>query len=290
MQRNKKRAIAIAVAALATIGLSFAFMASANAAARPAVGRDATGNFHFCNVGGVLKVNGTLDDGKGPKGAYCFTLGTPAGKNGAPGVTGPQGPAGATGPQGPAGPAGSNGSNGTKGDDATLTVTASTSLSNRNDSGTAGDWAKDAFIRTASLTRQHAATASKCGSGATQCWLYTGSVADSGSFATIEGAKAPVSGDDINGTLSGSFSGGSTFELYADSDAPNVATVPGVVTGNSHATSDWMHLFFAAGTKFAADNEPRWAWTYSAPSTCENWTNAYNGNTGDIKGVNHCAA
>lgn len=284
---KRKRFIVIAAAVLAAAGIGTVFMASADAAARPAVGRDAAGNFHFCSVGNTVKVNGTLDDSKGPKGAYCFTLGAPAGKVGPAGVAGAAGAPGAAGPAGPAGPKGDKGDSGA---DATLTVTAVTALSDRNDSGTAGNWAKDAFTRTATLTRQHAATAAKCGSGATQCWLYTGSVADNGSFTTIDGAKAPVSGDDISGTLSGSFNGGSTFELYADSDTPNPSSVPGVITGNADSTSTWMHLFFASGTKFAADNEPKWSWTYSAPSTCETWTNGYTANTGDIKGVNQCGS
>lgn len=283
----RPRSAIIAGALLIAAALGTLFVASAYAGERPAVGRDAANNFHFCNVGGTIKVNGTLDDTKGPKGAYCFTLSAPAGKDGAPGTAGAAGAVGATGPQGPAGPAGPKGD---AGSDATLTVTATTSLTNRNDSGTAGDWAKDAFVRTATITRQHAATAGKCGSGATQCWLYTGSVADAGSFTTIDGAKAPVSGDDINGTLMGSFTGGSTFELYADSATPNPALVAGVLSGNGQSTSAWMRQFFADGVKFAAEGQPKWSWTYAAPSTCETWTNAYNGNTGDIKGVNHCAA
>lgn len=106
---KRKRLIVIATAVLAAAGIGTVFMASADAAARPAVGRDAAGNFHFCNVGSTVKVNGTLDDSKGPKGAYCFTLGSGAGKNGAPGTAGVAGPAGAPGATGPAGPKGDTG-------------------------------------------------------------------------------------------------------------------------------------------------------------------------------------
>lgn len=108
-----KRLALIATAIVAVAGGSIAFAVTADAAARPSVGRDAGGNFHFCNVGSTVKVNGTLDDTKGPKGAYCFTVaGAAAGKDGAAGTagtTGPAGPKGDTGATGPAGPKGDDG-------------------------------------------------------------------------------------------------------------------------------------------------------------------------------------
>jgi hypothetical protein len=107
VKRNKIR-IAIVAGFVALAGVGTALVATnANAAARTVVGRDNAGNFHFCSVSGTLKVNSTLDDAKGPKGASCFTLSAPAkgdagpaGKDGAPGVTGPAGPAGVDGKDG----------------------------------------------------------------------------------------------------------------------------------------------------------------------------------------------
>jgi hypothetical protein len=115
--------VALSIAATGTIlGVS----GMADAAARPTIGRDATGNFHFCNVGNVVKVNGTLDDNKGPKGAYCFTIGAPAaGKNGAPGAAGPAGPKGEDGAKGVDGKDGAPGKDGADGKDAPAVVVKS---------------------------------------------------------------------------------------------------------------------------------------------------------------------
>lgn len=108
---NKGKRLAITAAVITAVaGGSIAFAVTADAAARPAVGRDAGGNFHFCNVGSTVKVNATLDDTKGPKGAYCFTVaGAAAGKDGAAGTAGPAGPKGDPGAAGPAGPKGDPG-------------------------------------------------------------------------------------------------------------------------------------------------------------------------------------
>lgn len=207
----------------------------------------------------------------------------PAGPKGATGATG------ATGAQGVPGPAGPAGASGTPGASAVITVNASTALSARTDSGTHGDWATDAFTRTAAITRQHASTASKCGAGATECWFYTGTITDSGSFLTVTGANSPEAGDVIAGThIAGTFTGGSSFEFYASSDSPDSSLVPATLSGNGQSTSTWMRQFFAGGTHFAGEGEPKWAWTYAAPSTCETWVDGSAGDTGDIKGVNAC--
>jgi hypothetical protein len=109
-----KRRITLAIAAVtAMAGIGIGVASIADAAARPAVGRDAAGNFHFCNTGNAVKVNATLDDTKGPSGAYCFTVYAPvAGKNGTNGATGPVGPAGPKGDTGATGPAGPKGADG----------------------------------------------------------------------------------------------------------------------------------------------------------------------------------
>jgi hypothetical protein len=198
------------------------------------------------------------------------------GEKGDPGPQGPEGPAG------PAGPAGEGGA------DAIVTVNAVTSVSDRNDSGTNGDWAKDTFTRDVTVTRQHAAKAADCGSGATQCWFYTANLVDSGSFMTIEGAKSPAAGVDIAGIVSGTFNGGSRIEFYASSDSPDASLVPATVTGNDLATGDWVKEFFADGTTVTAPDLLNWSWTYTAPATCEQWVNAKAGNEGDITGVNQC--
>lgn len=204
----------------------------------------------------------------------------PAGAKGDTGATGATGPQGATGPAGPAGPAGAN---------ATLTVSASTSLTNRVDSGGHGDWATDTIARTATISRDHKVAATKCGAAAAECWFYTGRVNDSGTFLTITGANSPGAGTVIPGShVAGALTGGSTFEIYASTDTPDASLVPAAFSGNAQSTSDWMTLFFPAGTLFAGKTQPSWGWTYSTQTTCEIWVNKLGANSGDIQGINAC--
>lgn len=231
-------------------------------------------------VAGKQVVNGSL-------GEIEFDAATKAklnkvGTKGDKGATGAQGPKGDTGATGPAGPAGANGN------DAILSVTAASSLSDRPDSGAHGTWAKDALTRTVAITRQHAAKASECGGGATKCWYYTGSIVDNGSFTTVDGGKSPEAGADIAGTVSGTVAGASQIEFYASSNAPDPSKVDATVTGAAHPTGEWVKMFFPAGTVVTESDLLDWAWTYTAPATCEKWVNAKAGNTGDITGVNAC--
>lgn len=210
----------------------------------------------------------------GPKGATGAT--GAAGKNGTNGAPGVQGPAG---PAGPAGPGGAS---------AVLTVSASTALANRTDSGTHGDWATDTLTRTATITRDHAAPASKCGGSATSCWFYKASIVDTGSFVTITGANSPEHGTVIPGThVSGQISGSDLFEFYASDDSPSAALVPASLSGNGQSTSTWFHQFFGAGTVFAGENQTKWGWTYT-DTLCETWVDSSAGDSGDIAGVNAC--
>lgn len=199
--------------------------------------------------------------------------------SGAQGPAGPAGPAGAVGPVGPAGP---------KGDSALVSVSAMSSLTNRPDSGTHGTWATDTLTRNISITRQHATNSSNCGPTATTCWFYTGSIADNGTGVTVAGANSPEAGTAIAGVVNVTISGASKIEFYASSDAPNPALVDATVNGSAHPTAQWAAMFFPAGTKVTDSDLLDWAWTYSAPATCEQWVNAKAGNTGDITGINGC--
>jgi len=190
---------------------------------------------------------------------------------------------------------GDPGAPGQNGSNATLTVTAQTAVSARDDSGLHGDWAKDAMVRTITVTRQHAAKAADCGASSSQCWFYTGTLTDQGSFRSTDGALSPNAGVAISGNVSGTFSGGAQVEFYADSDSPSAATVPSTTTGDSPSTSTWAEQLFAAGTNFAGVALPEYSWTYSAPATCEQYSELLKGSTGpetdtgDIQGVNHCS-
>jgi len=218
---------------------------------------------------------------------------------------------GAAGPRGPAGPA-------------TLSVTGTTAITGRDDSGngtgactaSANDycWATDNLTRIMTVTRNGAAPAADCGSSAVQCWLYTATLADSGSFTTVSGAQTPnqactepnggpaCAGLVINGIVTGSVSGGGKMEFYADSDTPSAARVPATATGDAPgSTSDWYMLFFPADTNFGltgASQAPwtTWSWSYNAPATCEQWVDSMADNAGDgpfgqdgnIAGINQC--
>ena len=184
--------------------------------------------------------------------------------------------------------------------------TASTSVKDHPDSGNSGgNWAVDTIQRTATITLKSAAPLTDCAytAGATACYLYDGTISDTGTFTTASSTDittdglSPNASRAINGTVEGTITGGTPVEFYASSDAPNATLVPtsvsGVVSGNE-TTGDWVQQFFPAGTEFANDGGTpellTWDWSYTAPSTCETWSDGYNGETGDITGVNACAA
>jgi hypothetical protein len=183
-----------------------------------------------------------------------------------------------TGGVGPAGPQGPKGDKGEPGDSAIVSVTAATALTDRPDSGAHGDWALDSLTRSVAITRQAAVEASKCGTSAMTCWFYTGTLIDNGTFTTIDGAKSPDKGTAISGTVQGSVVGGSKFQFYASSDAPNPVSVPGTSDGAANPTAKWPSLFFPAGTAVTDADLLDWSWTYEAQATCEKWVNAKAGN------------
>lgn len=204
--------------------------------------------------------------------------------------TGTPGDTGATGPQGPAGAS-----------YAPVTAVAVTSVTNDPDSGNHGTWATDTFTRSMTVTRHGAVAVSDCGGTATNgiaaCWYYTAAMTDSGSFLTVAGANSPQAGTVISGTLAGTMSGGSNYEFYAASGAPSAATVPASFDASGGSGSGtWPERFFPAGTAFGGMNEINWVYTYTAPTTCERWADAFdNGDgslpaDGDITGVNACKA
>lgn len=183
---------------------------------------------------------------------------------------------------------GTQGPAGKDGKDAIVSVTALTSLTNRPDSGLNGDWAKDTLTRTVAITKQSAVPADKCGAAATQCWFYTGSLIDTGTFTTLDGAKSPQAGTPISGVLTGTVSGGTKLEFYASSETPDPSLVQGSVDGGAYPTSTWVKQFFPAGVSVTPVGLLDWSWSYNASTICQTWTNALAGNTGDITGANAC--
>lgn len=210
------------------------------------------------------------------------------------GAQGPAGVKGATGPQGPAGPQGPPGMNA-----GPLTVTSVISISKDPDSNNSGGtWATDAITRTFTVTRHAAAPLADCPSapaGNDTCYYYTGTLADSGQFVTISGAKSPNDGSvTISGDNPGTFSGGSSFEFYADSaalQASSLSMVDESVTPFAGSSDPkWYASFFPKGASVDSVGEPNWSWTYQTSNTCEAMTQAFSGETGNITGVSHCTS
>lgn len=169
------------------------------------------------------------------------------------------------------GPAGQDGQDG---QDATLTITATTAVSNWPE--TSG-WAVDTFTRTLSVTREHAAESAKCG-GTPQCWFYTAQITDNGSFVTAIGHPSPNSSQHatITHTVSGTINGTARMEFYASSPTPAVDNVPTSATAapKPASTSEWYKLAFAPDTSFAGGRLPAYTWDYTTEH--EHWHDAIN--------------
>jgi hypothetical protein len=230
------------------------------------------------------------------KSGYSLVESGARGPRGAQGATGGQGPRGATGPAGQSG---------------ILSVSATTQITNWPESS---GWANDNFTRTVTLTRQGAAPASDCGATAATCWFYTETLADNGTFTTVNGAASPngSSAATIEGNLSGIEEGAAKLEFYASSGSPNPQLVPGTATGaNRPSTStSWYELFFPSGTQFGlapaqVSGYGPWTtydWTYSLNVPCgsgkavsETWNDGINpgddgqgANDGNITGTAAC--
>lgn len=152
------------------------------------------------------------------------------------------------------------------------TVTAQTSVTNWPESS---GWANDNFTRSVTVSRESQVSAANCGSSATDCYLYSETIADNGTFVPVDGAASPngsssdtITAANITGTT---FNGGGKLEFYASSPTPNPALVPGTADGSAKpsSTTDWYKLFFPGGTQFGLTNafEAPWItydWNYTA--------------------------
>ena len=229
----------VAISGLAVTSVSFGALASAGAATKAIPG----GTVHGCIY---VKSNRTLE--------RVYTnpnLGTtcPTGTVQVIwSIKGPRGPQGVPGPQGSPGP------QGPAGQDAILSVSAQTQVTNWPEGG---GWANDNFTRMVTITRQHAAPASDCGASASRCWFYTETLSDNGTSVPVNGHGSPNtshSGATITAAnISGNnMTGGGKLEFYADSGTPDPSKVPGTATGTSkpQSSTSWYKLFFPQGTNF----------------------------------------
>lgn len=190
-------------------------------------------------------------------------------------------------------------------------VTAVTKVSDRPDSGDHGNWADDSFTRTAKLHLVSQVATSYCGDKTSHCYHWQGSVADSGTFATIVGDTSPGNGD-LNGgspaaigaVVKGSMAGTYGYDFYASWKTAKTSLVPtkendqGNVPGGQQTTDAWAEQFFGSGARFfvggvASDSlGTTGSWKYTAPfgadSACpaaaSSWTDAspdWGANAGD---------
>jgi hypothetical protein len=286
------RKTAIAAASVAVI-LGGGALALATSDSTPST--TTAGTITACVNGRTRAVTQPAAKARCPRGTFSETWNKqgPAGAKGATGATGAAGATGPAGPQGPAGPAGASYT--------PVTATSTISFINDPDSGYYGNpWATDTITRVVSITRHAAASLSDCPSapaGNATCYYYTATVSDTGSFVTVAGAESPNASTLISGTVVGSIVGGSDVEFYADSGALQSSSL-GVVDASKVSADDVSDpglyaSFFPAGTTVDSVNLPDWSWSYTAPNTCEHWTDAFDiaeGSGGNIAGINECSS
>jgi hypothetical protein len=205
------------------------------------------------------------------------------------------------------------GAQGPAGASAILTVSAQTAVTNWPENS---GWANDNYTRNVTLTREGSAPASDCGPSASQCWFYTETLADNGTFTTVDGHASPngSSTATIKGAWTGTMTGGGKLEFYAGSGSPDPKLVPGTANGSKapSGTTGWYKLFFPAGITYGtapaqvAGYAPwtTYVWTYTASVTCgsansvtEKWTDGINpgddgqgASDGNITGATACAS
>jgi hypothetical protein len=181
---------------------------------------------------------------------------------------------------------------------ATTTVSATTALHARPDSGYGGNtWANDSLSRQAVVTLNGADfTLTDCGAAAASCYNYSATISDAGTAYAITGATSPGSqAVPIKGTPSAAVKGNATVTFHASSSSPDATLVPTSLTGSGDAmqsTTNWVEQFFPSGTTFGSGPVlTNWSWTYDDTANCQTWVDALNGTkatSGDITGVNMC--
>ena len=169
---------------------------------------------------------------------------------------------------------------------ASNTLTASTSVTNRDDSGVHGNiWAADNYTRTVTITSHGVAAATHCPgiTAGENCYYMTGTVNDKGTYTTVPGATVPGNGSLNGGTapaigvqITGPLTGHFSYQFYTDTPiiSASASNVPSAVSGDSPSTGKWVEQFYPAGVNFwdtsgnTGGSEylgTTGAWTYTAP-------------------------
>jgi LPXTG-motif cell wall-anchored protein len=172
--------------------------------------------------------------------------------------------------------------------------TATTTLTDRADSGLHGDWAKDALVRTVKICEaapSAPAVAATDVDAATRRATYTATVVDTGTFTTVAG-KSPVAGTTLPAGVVGKLTGGYTGTFKAVPAFKNYkATFDGkTYSGTAPSTTgDWVKALWGGEDYTQLTSLVAWKWTYWTCSAdlakaTETFTNAEAGNSGDITG------
>lgn len=172
---------------------------------------------------------------------------------------------------------------------------ATTTLTNRLDSGGNGDWAIDGDTAASpayGVTRTFKITLVSQSAGH---WTWNGAACDGGQATAIPGAFTPNQGPGHTGqvirsqvttTLNGTAS--YTFTTDAPLSAARNLGLPASengtpAPGSPQTTSLWYEQAFPAGTTFGGPGIGPWSWTYTAGLfPPESWTDASANNGGQV--------
>lgn len=178
---------------------------------------------------------------------------------------------------------------------AAVSVTATTHLTQRPDSGYSGnDWALDNLTRTATVGGGGAVAASLCGTPQpASCFAYTISISDTGTAFATTGAISPGAQEvAIKGSPQATVAGTMNGTFDASSDSPSASLVPASLAGASVSSGDWAEQFFPAGTQFdVTHSTDSFSYTYTDAKDCQKWVDAATGTqatSGDITGADSC--
>lgn len=164
-------------------------------------------------------------------------------------------------------------------------ITAVTKVVNWPDTDTAGGiWAKDHFSRTVTVTR-----GAKVPAGYTYSFVLT----DVGGFVSGKNVPSPnAPAVNLHGVVRGSFDGGLSGSFVANTRYLSAANVPATedgADGKVASSSEWGKLALPTGVVVHSwDASATYSWVYEAPGTCETFTQANDGNVGNLLGLNNC--
>ena len=179
---------------------------------------------------------------------------------------------------------------------ASTSVSATTQIVNRPDSGASGYWGYDGIkgigpmARTLTITQGTDCTTSSPGEG---YLCYDATIRDSGDGYTIPNQDTPnqagsYAGETISSPRVLYKINGEDFYSFWANETPAASNVQayeddhyGVPSGEN-TTSNWPQLAFPSETTFTAWNEYGGSWTYS--TGCESWTDAASNGWGDESG------